>query len=102
MSGSSTFFTCTFVSDTRSMLFVALTGAPNGCGAIASDRVTHLVKCAQTDKEINKPAPKKAELKTTQIEASIKSAKAKAKAVATEEASSEPRASASGSDEASN
>ena len=88
--------------ETRLQLDQARIGYWTGCGAISSDRVAHLVKCAQTDKEINKPAPKKAELKTTQIEASIKSAKAKAKAVATEEASSEPRASASGSDEASN
>lgn len=54
------------------------------CGAIASDRVAHLVKCAQSGEAINKPAPKKAELKTAQIEASIKSAKAKAKAAAAE------------------
>lgn len=51
-----------------------------GCGAIPSDRVALLLKTVKSGAAVNKPAPKKAELKTAQIEASIKSAKAKAKA----------------------
>src|SRR3990167_2493170 len=64
-----------------------------GCGAIPSDRVSLLLKSAKSGAAVNKPAPKKAELKTAQIAESIKSAKAKAKADAeaakTETASSE-------------
>lgn len=60
-----------------------------GCGAQATDRVAHLLKCAQADKTVNQAAPKKSELKTAQIEASIKSAKAKAKAAAEAEKSGE-------------
>ncbi len=48
-----------------------------GCGAIPSSRVTLLLKNADG---ANKPTPKKAELKTAQIEASLKAEKAKAKA----------------------
>ncbi len=53
-----------------------------GCGAIPSDRVALLLKTAKSGVEVNKPAPKKADLKTAQIEASLKSAKVKAKAEA--------------------
>ena len=53
-----------------------------GCGAIASDRVSLLLKTAKSGVAVNKAAPKKAELKTAQIEASMKSAKVKAKAEA--------------------
>ena len=59
-----------------------------GCGAMPSDRVAHLVKNAN-NADINKAAPKKSELKTAQIEISVKAAKAAAKAAAaaaTEEA----------------
>jgi ribosomal protein S16 len=38
-----------------------------GCGAIASDRVAHLVKSTKMDETINKPAPKKSELKAAQL-----------------------------------
>lgn len=51
-----------------------------GCGAIPSDRVQLLLKSAKSGVAVNKPAPKKAALKTAQIEASIQSAKVKAKA----------------------
>ncbi len=60
-----------------------------GCGAIASDRVAHLLKSAKNNTAINKPTPKKSELKTAQIAASLKSAKAKAKAEAAEAAAPE-------------
>lgn len=53
-----------------------------GCGAIPSERVTHLIKLAKTDTAINNPAPKKAALKTAQIAASLKAEKAKPKAEA--------------------
>ena len=49
-------------------------------GAQPSERVTFILKMAQKDKTINSAAPKKAELKTAQIEASHKAHKAKAKA----------------------
>lgn len=65
--------------ETRLQLNQERIGYWTGCGAIASERVSHLVKCAQGT-EINKAAPKKAELKTAQIDASHKAAKAKAKA----------------------
>lgn len=52
-----------------------------GCGAQATARVAHLLKCAVSC-DVNKAAPKKSEVKTAQIEASVKSAKAKAKAEA--------------------
>lgn len=51
-----------------------------GCGATPSDRVAHLLKCAGKGDAVNKPAPKKAEVRTAQIGESIKAAKAKAKA----------------------
>ena len=51
-----------------------------GCGATPSPRVLLLLKEAKSGENINKPAPKKAEIKTAQIEASQKAAKVKAKA----------------------
>lgn len=64
------------------------------CGATPSVRVLFLLKQAQTVKDINKPAPTKAELKTAQIEEAKKAAKAKAKteAAATTEATEAPAA----------
>lgn len=62
-----------------------------GCGATPSDRVAHLLKCASKNEAVNKPAPKKSEIKTAQIGESIKAAKAKAKAEA-EAAKSEEKA----------
>lgn len=53
-----------------------------GCGAIPSERVSHLLKLAKSGAAINKPAPKKAEVRTAQIAESAKAAKAKAKAEA--------------------
>jgi small subunit ribosomal protein S16 len=66
-------------AETRLQLDQERIGYWTGCGAIASERVSHLVKCAQKG-DANKAAPKKAELKSAQIEQSIKAAKAKAKA----------------------
>lgn len=68
--------------ETRIQLDQARIGYWVGCGAIASDRVAHLVKSTKMDETINKPAPKKSELKTAQIEASHNAAKVKAKAEA--------------------
>ena len=51
------------------------------CGAQASARVAHILK---ETAEVNKPQPKKSELKTAQIAASQKAAAAKAKAAAEE------------------
>ena len=53
-----------------------------GCGAIPSDRVTLLLKTTEKGEAVNKPAPKKSELKAAQITASQKAMKAKAKAEA--------------------
>lgn len=77
--------------ETRLQLNQERIGYWTGCGAIASERVTHLVKCAQST-DVNKAAPKKAELKTAQIDASIKAAKVKAKAEAAEATKSEEAA----------
>lgn len=66
--------------ETRLQLNQERIGYWTGCGAIASERVSHLVKCAQSGEAINKAAPKKAELKTAQINASHNAAKVKAKA----------------------
>lgn len=51
-----------------------------GCGAAPSERVSYLLNLAKSGTAVNKPAPKKAELKTAQIAESVKAAKAKAKA----------------------
>ena len=67
-----------------------------GCGATPSARISLLLKQSK-NADINKPAPKKAEVKTAQIEASQKAAKAKAKAEAdkaAEEAKAEVKAAA--------
>ena|SRR3989338_5166505 len=48
-------------------------------GAQPSDRVTHILKIADTDSTINERAPTKAELKTAQIAQSIKAATKAAK-----------------------
>ena len=54
----------------------------SGLGAQLSERVSLLLSRVAKGEMLNKPAPKKAELKTAQIEASRKAAKAKAKAAA--------------------
>ena len=50
-----------------------------GCGAQPSERVSLLLHRSTKGEAVNQPAPKKSELKTAQIEASRKAAKAKAK-----------------------
>lgn len=50
-----------------------------GRGAQPSDRVSLLLSRVKKGEAVNQPAPKKAELKTAQIDASRKAAKAKAK-----------------------
>ena len=72
--------------ETRLQLDQERMGYWTGCGAQATDRVSFLLKCAQSGEAVNQATPKKSELKTAQIDASIKSAKAKAKAAAAEEA----------------
>ena len=48
-----------------------------GCGAQPSERVSNLIRLMKNNTAVNQPTPKKAELKTAQIDAARKAVKAK-------------------------